>query len=367
MLRARRRGTTGVTNGEHGGFVDAMDTDRIWGWAWDATLPDEPIDVDLYVDGRLARSVRADQLGADLLASGVGDGCHRWSCALADLVHDDRLHEISARFGGTATDLGRSPRRYLRGALELIGDLEPQAIVASLFLRGQGIEIGVLNNPLPVPTCADVRYVDRLSPEALRAEYPETRDLDLVDIDIVTDGETLAGVDDVSQDFVIANNFLEHCEDPIATLKNFLRVLRPGGIAFLVIPNRRGNIDVGRPETSVDHFVRDHEEGPQTSRHDHYLEWTQVILGVDDDAEVERQATALERDRLQHPLPRVHRVRGVGAAHGAAAALRAAVHDRADRQQPAPRDGGGGAQGVSRGTAVRPVALSRPPSVPRAT
>ena len=293
----RRRGTAEVTIGDHVGFVDAMDTDRIWGWAWDATLPDSPIDVDLYVDGRLARSVRADQLGADLLAAGVGDGCHRWSSAIADLVHDDGLHEISARFGGTATDLGRSPRRYLRGVLDLIGDVEPQAIVASLFLARPGHRDRRVQQP---PSRARVRrrpLCRPAEPEALRAEYPEIPDLDLVAVDIVTDGETLAGIDDVSQDFVIANNFLEHCEDPIATLKNFLRVLRPGGIAFLVIPNRRGNIDVDRPETSVDHLVRDHEDGPQTSRHDHYLEWTRVILGVDGDAEVERQATALERDR----------------------------------------------------------------------
>ena len=293
----RRRGTAEVTIGDHVGFVDAMDTDRIWGWAWDATLPDSPIDVDLYVDGRLARSVRADQLGADLLAAGVGDGCHRWSCAIADLVHDDGLHEISARFGGTATDLGRSPRRYLRGVLDLIGDVEPQAIVASLFLRGQGIEIGALNNPLPVPASADVRYVDRLSPEALRAEYPEIPDLDLVAVDIVTDGETLAGIDDVSQDFVIANNFLEHCEDPIATLKNFLRVLRPGASPSSSSPTGAATSMSTAPRRASSTSSATTRTDRRASRHDHYLEWTRVILGVDGDAEVERQATALERDR----------------------------------------------------------------------
>lgn len=39
--------------------------------------------------------------------------------------------------------------------------------------------------------------------------------------------------DDNVLDFVIANHFLEHSEDPILTIKNMLRIVRPDGIIYL--------------------------------------------------------------------------------------------------------------------------------------
>jgi SAM-dependent methyltransferase len=38
-------------------------------------------------------------------------------------------------------------------------------------------------------------------------------------------------------DTIIADNVIEHAHDPLAALKECFRVLRPGGSAFLVIPN----------------------------------------------------------------------------------------------------------------------------------
>jgi ubiquinone/menaquinone biosynthesis C-methylase UbiE len=278
------------------GFIDGMDAERIWGWAWDSAKPSDVIDVDFLVDGKYIRSVSADQLGADLLAAGIGNGCHRWSCALADLANDDQLHEINVRFGGSSAELANGPKKYLRGVLDLLPDLQPQAVLASLYIRGSGIEIGACNNPLRVPSSAQVQYVDRMSTEELRTEYPEMKDFDLVPVSIVADGETLEQLDDASQDFIIANNFLEHCQDPIGTLKNFFRVVRPGGVLFLVIPDRRGNIDVDRSETPIAHLIDDHEKGPQISRWEHYVDWTRTILKIEDDDEAQRKARALLDD-----------------------------------------------------------------------
>jgi SAM-dependent methyltransferase len=265
------------------GFLESVNADRLGGWAWDSQRPDDPIDVDIYVDGSLTRTIRADHLGADLLNVGIGNGYHRWSCPLSELISDDNLHEFAVRFSGTDTQLGHSPKKYLRGVLDLLSDLEPQAMAAALYLRGTGLEIGALDSPLRVPAMAETRYVDRMSTEDLRIEYPEMKDADLVPVSIVADGETLAGVEDNSQDYVIANNFLEHCEDPIATLKNFFRVVRPSGVLFLVVPNKRSNLDRMRPETTIEHLIKDHEKGPEKSRTEHYREWARTILKVPED------------------------------------------------------------------------------------
>src|SRR5947209_3771329 len=99
--------------------------------------------------------------------------------------------------------------------------------VARAYLRGRGLEIGALHRPLRLPAAARVTYVDRLPEAELRRQYPELNRHTLVPVGVVDEAETLATVPDGSQDFVVANHFLEHCQNPIGTLKTFVRVLRP--------------------------------------------------------------------------------------------------------------------------------------------
>jgi len=160
--------------------------------------------------------------------------------------------------------------------------------LAAAFLHGSGLEIGALHNPLPVPRGVHVAYVDRLSVADLRLQYPELRGKRLVAVDILDDGETLRTVGDQSQDFVIANHFLEHCEDPIGAIENFSRVLKVGGITFLAVPDKRSTFDRERPLTSLQHLLRDHEIGPANSRLQHLEEWTRFVGGMTD-SDVVRQ------------------------------------------------------------------------------
>jgi SAM-dependent methyltransferase len=100
-----------------------------------------------------------------------------------------------------------------------------------------------------------VRYVDRLDLAALRRQYPELAREELVEVDVIDDGETLESQPDASADFIIANHFIEHAEDPLGTLASHLRVLRPGGILYLAVPDRRRTFDADRDPTSLEHIV----------------------------------------------------------------------------------------------------------------
>jgi SAM-dependent methyltransferase len=162
--------------------------------------------------------------------------------------------------------------------------------IANRYLRGDGIEIGALHNPLDVPSSARVRYVDHLPVDELRRHYPELANVPLVDVDILDDGERLATIPDGTQDFVIANHFLEHCENPLRALGNMMRVLRPGGVVYLAVPDKRYTFDVDRPVTPTDHVLRDYREGPEGSRRAHYEEWARL---VDNAEEPEAHATDL--------------------------------------------------------------------------
>jgi len=173
-------------------------------------------------------------------------------------------------------------RRWLRVAGELLSRNQREVRanrrrLANKFLTGQGLEIGALHLPLHLPKGARARYVDRMSREELRREYPEMRAYDLVEVDVIDNGETLETVPDRSQDFVIANHFIEHTEDPIATIGNHARVLKPGGILFMGVPDMRRTFDAERPLTTLEHLVADHADGPLHSRTAHYEEWCRYI------------------------------------------------------------------------------------------
>ena len=149
--------------------------------------------------------------------------------------------------------------------------------IASHYLSGQGIEIGALHSPLKVPTNIKVSYVDRMSVAELRKQYPELEQQELVDIDIIDDGENLLSIADSSVDFVIANHMIEHCQNPIGTIKQHLRVLKTGGILYMAIPDMRYTFDRDRQLTSLDHLIRDYNDGSEWSMYQHFEEWSRLV------------------------------------------------------------------------------------------
>ena len=152
--------------------------------------------------------------------------------------------------------------------------------IASIYLRGEGLEIGALHAPLHLPPGAHVRYVDHMTTDELKRAYPEMAERRLVPVSIVDDGERLVSIPDKTADFVIANHLIEHAQDPIETLKNWLRVVKPGGMVFMAVPNQAHTFDRTRPTTSLQHLILDHEQGPHVSRMAHYEEWVRHIEKV---------------------------------------------------------------------------------------
>lgn len=180
--------------------------------------------------------------------------------------------------------------------------LEARAEFAARYLFGEGLEIGALHQPLAMPAHAKVRYVDRMKTDELRREYPELAEWDLVDVGVVDDGETLATVAAESQDFIVANHFVEHCENPIGTIETHLSKLKPGGILFYAVPDKRFTFDFRRAVTPLAEMVADYDEGPERSRAEHYDQWTRLVIAEDlatsagplSDDELERKARELE-------------------------------------------------------------------------
>jgi SAM-dependent methyltransferase len=197
------------------------------------------------------------------------------------------------------THRSRTARREVRDRI-LGSDRDPKTFredVALAYLRGSGIEIGALNFRLRVPRGVTVRYVDYLPADTLRDHHAHliAAGQQLTFPDVVDDGERLERFADGELDFVIANHFIEHAEDPIATLQTHVRVLRPGGIIYMAVPDKRRSFDVGRPVTTLEHLVTDHVEGPQTSRAAHYEEWARLVDRVPEDRVADHAADLATR------------------------------------------------------------------------
>ncbi len=82
---------------------------------------------------------------------------------------------------------------------------------------------------------------------------------------------------DHSLDYVIASHVLEHVANPVAALAEWHRVVRPGGILYLVVPDRRTTWDQPRALTPVAHLLDDYERGTTACDATHVDEFAQGI------------------------------------------------------------------------------------------
>ncbi|MDP9268924.1 MAG: class I SAM-dependent methyltransferase [Acidobacteriota bacterium] len=149
--------------------------------------------------------------------------------------------------------------------------------VSDQFLAGEGIEIGALQRALPVGSKSRVRYVDYQTTAQLRKRYPELKWRRIANVEAVDDGEVLSSLAPASLDFVIANHMLEHCQNPLGTIRNHSSKLKIGGVLYYAIPEKTQTFDSERPVTPFEHLVRDDKEGPEWSREQHYWEWATLV------------------------------------------------------------------------------------------
>ncbi|HEV7735674.1 MAG TPA: methyltransferase domain-containing protein [Candidatus Binatia bacterium] len=152
------------------------------------------------------------------------------------------------------------------GTLALVADLaqleegDARWPLARRYVGGVGIECGALQHPLRVPERARVLYVDRLTAAQAREHYPELGEAPLTSPHIVGDIQRLP-IGDARADFYIGNHLLEHAEDAIAGLLEMLRVVRPGGVVYVSVPDVGNPLDRHRPVTPLAHHLQDHDGG----------------------------------------------------------------------------------------------------------
>ena len=108
------------------------------------------------------------------------------------------------------------------------------------------------------------------------AGAPHGPDAEL-DVDLDVDG--LAGLGDRAFDAVVACHVIEHLANPVAALREFERVLRPGGRLVLVVPDRSLTFDAVRQPTTLAHLLTEFDAGVTQVDDDHIREFCVAIYG----------------------------------------------------------------------------------------
>ena len=144
-------------------------------------------------------------------------------------------------------------------------------------LVGDGVELGPGHEPFPVPPVGvGVRYLDRWRPDEMRVLFPELGDdAEYQAPDILADFDTdrLQALEDASQDFVLCSHLLEHLAEPVGFLMEIHRVLKPGGVALILLPDRRLTFDRDRAPTTLEHLLTEHAEGVAEVDDDHLADF----------------------------------------------------------------------------------------------
>jgi SAM-dependent methyltransferase len=263
------------------GRVDGFHAGAIEGWAVNNVDPSQPVKVVIQQNGSTIGEAAANAYRDDLREAGIGlgHGNYAFCFPVPAEYRAVRSYSLSA-----LVDCGIE----LRGSPVAVFETDefpfrtPGAHVrdflALQYLRGTGIEIGALDKPTAVPQGTVVKYVDTKPSEHLQDYYlTELSGHNVVRVDLVTDAHTLEGIADGSQDFVIANQVLEHLENTLQALQSMLRVVKKGGVVFLSLPDKRYTFDVDRPATRFPHVLEDYRSGAQISRESHYREWIELV------------------------------------------------------------------------------------------
>jgi len=160
-------------------------------------------------------------------------------------------------------------------------------------LMGDGLEIGPLHRPMVTHSGMNMKYVDRCTVAELREHYPELNDLPLVEPHILDDAESLKNVPNESFDFLISAHVIEHMKNPLSALEQWARVIKPGGLIYMIVPDKRVTFDKKRARTNTAHIVLDYKKPSAERDYEHYLDYAVHVHDKTDHDEAIAEADRL--------------------------------------------------------------------------
>lgn len=114
----------------------------------------------------------------------------------------------------------------------------------------------------------------------------------------------LGQIRDSSYDFILSSHSLEHTANPVKALKEWIRVMRPGGALILILPNYKKIVDRRRTPTTVEHMFDDFAQDSDETDLTHLEEVLRYHRGADE--EENRLREELHWDNFKHRIMHHH-------------------------------------------------------------
>lgn len=148
------------------------------------------------------------------------------------------------------------------------------SFLAHYFLDGkQGVEIGgSAHNPFNIPGCKNVDYTDDMTTIFKQHEIETCGEA--MKVDIVADGAHLPFGEN-SLDYIVSSHVIEHFYDPIEVLEHWMKIIRPGGYVFAIVPHKDRTFDSPRPCTTLEELIERHAHPDiaEAQREKHHSVW----------------------------------------------------------------------------------------------
>jgi radical SAM superfamily enzyme YgiQ (UPF0313 family) len=170
----------------------------------------------------------------------------------------DRLYEIMSEYEGKIKNIERG---IISGNSKNI-NIHPESRLAHKYCVGKGLEIGgAAHNPFSLNTL-NVDITDSMETIFKQEEINQCGKA--LPVDVVAQGDAIL-LPDASQDFIVSSHVLEHFTNPIKALVEWDRLLKPGGIIFMIIPHKERTFDKNRERTTLQHLIDDYQNGTTES------------------------------------------------------------------------------------------------------
>ncbi len=131
-----------------------------------------------------------------------------------------------------------------------------------LNLKGKGLEFGAYDRPLFGVKELNVEFADYYSTEELQgfAKRDNANAQSIVPVSHVIRHSEFAKDFPNDFDFVIGSHVIEHVPDTVRWLQNIEKILRPGGCAYFIVPDKRYTFDIIRPLTTLGRILENYIE-----------------------------------------------------------------------------------------------------------
>ena len=169
-------------------------------------------------------------------------------------------------------------------------------------MHGFGLEIGALHKPFDLD--ATVIYLDCKSKEELLEQYKNDAKVSRIKhVHLKAPGDSFPFICSNIFDFVCSCHVLQYLSNPGRAIEEWLRVLKPGGLIYIIVPDKRYCFDRRRETTTIEHLIDEYTSNIREISRLHYEDY---IINTNGEDGIKRETSETFIDRCFNAQSSIH-------------------------------------------------------------